>query len=235
MSKTDNNRKYYINDDGVAVMRVTEVLKVLAKDQLVTWANMLGLKGIEYKKELDRTSRIGTMVHALIEDYMDPHTLAMMDYEAYGIEDDESKLEASNAIASFMAWYDKMKDRYKVKFTEKVVVGKVLGGTIDCGIEGFKDPNKVIFVDYKTSKDFFLSQFLQLAGYVIIYEEVNGPNTVEGVMVVLANKNGKPGRAKMIRRENLDPLIICFKCLFSTANATKTLNSCWWNFTEVVQ
>ena len=42
MSKTNNHIKQYINADGEKVMRITEVIKVLAKDQLMTWANILG-------------------------------------------------------------------------------------------------------------------------------------------------------------------------------------------------
>lgn len=233
--KTDNHHKMYINDDGKRVMRITEVIKVLAKDQLITWANMLGFKGIDYKKELNRTANIGTMLHGIIEQYMDPHQLAVVDYDAYDVYGFQSRLEASNAINSFFKWFETIKDRYHVKFTEQVVIGKDLGGTIDCGIDGFKDPDKVIFVDYKTSPSFYLTQFLQLCGYVKIYEEKYGADTVEAVMVVLADKkHGNKARARLIPRSKLEMIMICFDCLYNTAVATKTLNNSWYSLTEEV-
>lgn len=229
MSKTNNHGKVYINADGKRVMRITEVIKVLAKDQLTTWANMLGFKGIDVKKELERTANIGSMFHGVIESFMDPTQLAVIDYEEYDVYGFQSQLEATNAIKSFFTWYDANKNLFQPVFTEKVVVGQKLGGTIDCGIKGIQDPEKVIFVDYKTSPQFYLSQFLQLAGYVRIYEEVEGEDTVEGVMVILADKKkGAMARARVITRKELEPILLCFDCLYNTAYITKQLNSTWW-------
>ena len=227
MSKTDNHNKVYINKDGKQVMRITEVIKVLAKDQLLVWANMLGLSGVRYRDEMERTSNIGSMFHGVIEDYFTPNTIATIDFNEYGVYGYTSQIEATNALKSFFKWYEENKSWYKVVFREKVVVGEDLGGTIDTGIAGVKDPNKVIFVDYKTSSGFYLSQSLQLAGYIDIYEEVNGRNTVEGAMVVLADKKGKKARSMFISRENMDPFIACFKNLFYVAIATRHLENLW--------
>lgn len=233
---TNNHDKMYINANGKRVMRITQVIRVLAKDQLITWANMLGLKGVRYDDEMERTANIGTMVHGVIEQYMSGTELACIDYDAYGVHGFQSELEATHAINSFFKWYDRVRDRYHVKFTELTVIGEDLGGTIDCGIEGFEDPRKVIFVDYKTSPHFYLSQFLQLAGYVKLYEEVYGNDTVEGVMVVLADKKrGNVARARLLSREDLEPLVICFDCLYNTAVATSVLNKTWWKLGKEVK
>ena len=233
--KTDNHNKMYINKDGQRVMRITEIIKVLAKDQLITWANMLGFKNIDYKKELDRTARIGTMFHSVVERYMDKESLAVIDYDEFEVYGFRSQVEVTNAIKSFFAWFDHLSKPYKVMFTEKVLVGKNYGGTIDCGIHGFEDPDKVIFVDYKTSPNFYLTQFLQLCGYVRLYEEINGPDTVEGVMVILADKKeGESARARLLKRNELEPLLVCFDCLYNTAVMTKMLNSTWWKLGETV-
>lgn len=233
--KTDNHNKMYINKDGQRVMRITEIIKVLAKDQLMTWANMLGFKHVDYKKELDRTSRIGTMFHAVVERYMDPHELAIIDYDEFEVYGFQSQVEVTNAIKSFFSWFDNLSKPYHIKFTEHVLVGQCYGGTIDCGIDGFEDPEKVIFVDYKTSGSFYLTQFLQLCGYVRLYEELNGENTVEGIMVILADKKeGRTARARLIKREDLEMLLLCFDCLYNTAAMTKTLNGTWWKLGEAV-
>jgi len=228
MPKTDNHNKVYINAEGNRVMRVSEVIKVLAKDQLITWANMLGLKGISHKDELTRTANIGSLCHDVLDKYFDKHYLADIDYDAFNVLDPNDQEEALHAIDSFFEWYDRIKDKYpfRVKFTELVVVGHDLGGTIDCGIEGWRDPRKVIFVDYKTGKDFYLAQFLQLAGYIIPYEEVYGKDTVEGVMVCrLEKREGKKASAWFLSRDDMDPYILCFQCLFDTAMGTKLLGS----------
>lgn len=228
MPKTDNHNKMYINKDGKRVMRVSEVIKILAKDQLVVWANMLGLKGVKYKDELSRTANIGSLCHDVMDKYFTPGYLADIDYEEHGVTDLQDQEEASHAIDSFFAWYDKYKKEYpfNVAFTELTVIGNELGGTIDLGIQGWKDPKKVIFVDYKTGKDFYLAQFLQLAGYVSIYEEVNGPGTIEGVMICrLEKRQGKKASAWFLPREEMDPYIMCFQCMFDVAVGTRILGS----------
>lgn len=233
---TDHSYRYYVNKHGEKVRRVSDVIKILAKDSITIWANMLGLKGIKYKDELERTANIGSICHDVLEHYFNPNMLAVLDYEDYGIETEEDKLEVRKALDSFFVWYEEFTKhyKYKVKFTELVVVGEELGGTIDCGIEGFNDPNKVIFVDYKTSRDFYLTQFLQLTAYVMLYEEVYGPNTVEGVMVVCLNKSGGKCKARFLPRKKMDPFISCFQCMFDVAVATKILDTGLRELTEVM-
>lgn len=232
---TNNNYKYYVNKHGEHVMRVSDVIKILAKDQLLVWANMLGFKRIVYKDELNRTANIGSLCHEVIEKYFRKDTLATVDYDDWNISDYGDKLEVKWALQSFFTWFRKFTTthKYHVKFTERVVVGEHLGGTIDCGIDGWDDPSKVIFVDYKTSKTFYLTQFLQLAAYVMLYEEVEGEDTVEGIMVVRLSKDyDRKAEARYISRKNLNPFIICFQCMYDVACGTSMLQS---NLTELTE
>jgi len=231
MGRTNNNLKAYVNKNGDRVPRVSEVIKTLAKDSLITWANFLGFKHIDYRKELERTRNIGSLCHDVLEGYFDKNRLADIDFDRFDITDHDSKLEVRRALESFIKWYKNFikTHTYNVKFTEFVVVGNTLGGTIDCGIDGWKDPDKVIFVDYKTSSDFYLTQFLQLAAYTMIYEEVYGENTVEGVMVVRLDKKGKRGEARFLSRKYMNEYILCFQCLYDVTMGIKFLNT---NFKE---
>ena len=232
---TDNNYKYYTNKHGERVMRVSDVIKILAKDQLLIWANMLGFKHISYRDELNRTANIGSLCHEVIEKYFRKGVLATVDYEDWNVSDYGDKLEVKWALQSFFTWFRKFTEThtYKVKFTERVIVGEHLGGTIDCGIDGWEDPDKVIFVDYKTSKSFYLTQFLQLAAYVMLYEEVEGKDTVEGIMVVRLSKDyDKKAEGRFISRKNLEPFIICFQCMYDVACGTRMLQS---NLTELTE
>lgn len=238
MSKhTNNNYKAYVNADGNRVMRVTDVIKVMAKDQLILWANMLGFKNISYKKELERTANIGSLVHSVLEAYHSPNLLAEIDYDEFNISDYGDKLEVRHALDSFFAWYENTSNHhpFKVAFTELVVVGKQLGGTIDCGIQGWKDPDKFIFVDYKTSKGFYLTQFLQLAAYAMLYEEVYGKKTVEGIMVIIMDKKyGNPAQARFISRKNLDLFIDCFQYMFCLAASSRYLEGSLPSLSEYI-
>lgn len=225
MTHTNNNDKTYINADGQRVMRVTEVIRKLSKDSIPFWANSLGFRGISYKKELDRTANIGSMGHDVIEHFITPGKLAIMDYEAYDISEAYDRIQANRMIHSIIKWIKSMrkKNKFEVIATEKVVVGKMLGGTIDCIIKGWDDPDKVIFVDWKSS-GFYLSQFLQLAGYIIIYEELHGENTVEGVMVVASDKKtGEKAEAMYMPRKKMKPILHMFQSLFKTAYFDKVL------------
>ena len=235
MGRTDNNHKQYINADGEPVLRVSQVISSLAKESLVFWANALGFKGINYKKELERTANIGSLCHDVIEGYFDTQRLADIDFDRFNIEDYGSKMEVRHALESFFKWYKKFikHHTYDVKFTELVVVGKYLGGTIDCGIDGWKDPDKVIFIDYKTSGDFYLTQFLQLAAYVMLYEEVNGPDTVEGVMIVRMDKKGNKAEARFLPRKRMSDYIMCFQCLYDVTMGIKYLNASFREDTEI--
>ena len=87
MKKTNNNYKAYINKYGERVMRVSEIIKLIGKEQITIWANMLGFKGIKYKDELERTANIGSLCHSVIEMYFNKRYLAEVDYDEFGIED----------------------------------------------------------------------------------------------------------------------------------------------------
>lgn len=231
MGRTNNNLKAYINKHGERVPRVSEVIKTLAKDSLITWANFLGFKHVDYKKELERVRNIGSLCHDVLEGYFNTDRLAEIDFELFDVSDYGSKMEVRLALESFIKWYKRFikNNTYNVKFTELTVVGETLGGTIDCGIDGWKDPNKVIFIDYKTSGDFYLTQFLQLAAYTMLYEEIYGPDTVEGVMVVRLDKKGRTGEARFLPRKKMKEYIICFQCLYDVTMGIKFLNA---NFKE---
>ena len=108
--KTDNHHKYYINDEGEHVMRVSDVIKLVAKEQLMVWANMLGFKGISYKKELERTANIGSLCHSVIEMYFNKNYLAVVDYDEFNIEYYGDKLEVRRALDSFFVWLKKKKE-----------------------------------------------------------------------------------------------------------------------------
>ena len=55
------------NKDGKRVPSVTTVLGVMAKPQLVYWANKIGLEGIKVNEYVDDKAVIGTLAHYMAE------------------------------------------------------------------------------------------------------------------------------------------------------------------------
>ena len=58
--------------DGKEYPSVTTILHSLGNDEIIKWANHLGFKHLDYEKELEKTSIIGTKVHDLLRGEIDP-------------------------------------------------------------------------------------------------------------------------------------------------------------------
>ena len=61
------SQRVYKNADGKRVPSVTTILGVIAKPQLINWANRLGLDGINVKEYVDDKADIGTLAHSICE------------------------------------------------------------------------------------------------------------------------------------------------------------------------
>lgn len=84
--------------NGTRVPGVTTVLNVLAKPQLVKWANNLGLQGIDSSKYVDELAQIGTLAHYLIMCDLTGQSPNVREYSQ------EQQDRAAQSIASWMAW-----------------------------------------------------------------------------------------------------------------------------------
>lgn len=210
----DNNNNVYINSDGEKVPRVSEIINNLAKSQLIVWANYLGFKRIDYKKELDRTAGIGSYVHEFIDNYT--NNLFKLDLHEdlkRKVGGDDNAQEVYNCIRSFRKWHEENKDWYKVVNSELRLVGKNFGGTLDCVIESPFNSKHVVICDYKTSKQFAVTQFLQLVAYSILYEDILNIE-VDGIMVIrMDKKGGSKAKYRLLTKDQLHPFIEVFKAL----------------------
>ena len=73
----------YFNSKNEPVPSVTTVLKILYKDGLLEWSNIIGRRGISYTKFLEDRATFGSLVHELIESDIvgkDPAILGMDKY-----------------------------------------------------------------------------------------------------------------------------------------------------------
>lgn len=142
---TSNKAKAHIryrNQAGDIVPGVTTIIgSVLAKPQLIVWANRLGLQGIDSTKYRDEKGLIGTLAHAFI----------LADLKGEKIEtDDYSKDQIDQAENCYLKWLEWRKGReLKPVCIETPLVSEVyqFGGSPDYlgMING-----DLVLADYKT-------------------------------------------------------------------------------------
>ena len=162
MRKCDDRSPHtYINADGKEVPSVTHTLAILKKKQTLVWANFLGFKRISVEKFINHKAMIGSLLHHKIECFFSGDKY--IPHPSLGVED-----EVNHLFKNFMAWYEEAKP--KAIFQEKQIVGKNYGGTIDLLCNMFD--NKIVLLDFKTSKTIHATQFMQLGGYLTLFKEV---------------------------------------------------------------
>ena len=192
MGKFGNTHEEYINRDGVEVPSVTTILKLLNKPTLQKWANYLGFKRQDVTKVLEESAHIGTNTHNAISAYfLEEKFTPDLKYP--------NELENIRAnLNSFFEWINNYK--VEVSLSEAKFIGKKYGGTVD--FYGQVD-NKTTIVDFKTSKDFYPSMFLQLGAYTNLIEDSG--RCVEQVGILLVNS--KKMEFKTLSREEINPFI----------------------------
>lgn len=201
----------YVNSKGIEVPSVTTVLKVLNKPSLVKWANYIGFKRQNVQDVLDTTSYIGTFVHDFINAYI---------CKSYYIFICTSRKINKKILYlyfnNFISWYKTR--NIETIYSEKAFTTDSFGGTLD--FYG-KIDGKYTILDFKTSKKPYGSMFLQLAGYIILLEELGEKVDQVGILIV----NDKEFSEKIINREDMDKYITTFKYLVSFFHA-------WYNISD---
>src|SRR3990167_6869337 len=143
--------------DGTFLPSVTEILNVIAKPDLIPWANRLGKQGIDYDAHLQELARAGTLTHAKIEAAL--RGKPEPDASTYTAE------EQRHSFASFFHWIAWSKTHtIRVLTLERQYVSTIhaYGGTIDAVLE---IDGETVICDWKSSVKPYQSHFLQLAAY----------------------------------------------------------------------
>jgi len=131
--------------EGQVVPGVTTITGVIAKNGLFFWYGKFGTAECERIKE--ESSRFGSAVHEIIEASLSGQEPALGAVQAQIM---------NNFKVAFKG--------YKTIANEVIIKNKehMYGGTADCVAE--KD-GKLILIDWKTSKDIYPENYLQLAAY----------------------------------------------------------------------
>lgn len=166
MSYLDEKNHQYYNDNNEPIPSVTQIISILNKKGLVSWANMLGFKKINAEKMINEKAVIGTLLHDRISKFF-----SKQDYQPHLSEEINNTVDELYSI--FLKWYEMANP--KLIFSEKNYISEKYGGTIDllCEIEGL-----TYLIDFKTSKKIHSSQFIQLGGYLKLLSELD-PDTYE--------------------------------------------------------
>lgn len=202
----------YINKYKEEVPSVTTILKVLNKPGLVNWANSLGWKRQSYKKVLEEKAEHGTYVHELFYEYMFKE----------GKQFDISQPGMLENIKIYLNNFKKFLEDYGIKpiWGEKSFTTNTYGGTVDllCEIDG-----KLTILDFKTSKKFYSSHFIQLGAYIQLLD-YNGIH-VEQVGIVQVSDNEIKLMIK--QRDEMDIYVELFNNLANTFYIIYDLNEEW--------
>lgn len=185
----------YHNAEGTEVPSVTTVLKILNKPHLAKWANIMGFKRKKIDDILEESSLIGTVVHEGIECFI------MKKEFTYFKGRQNGKTLFMKYMDGFITWFKN--NKLEPEFMEESHTTTEFGGTID--YYG-KINDKYTVLDFKTSKKFYPTMFLQLGAYTHILEEKG--KQVDQVIILRVNQDKCV--EKTMTREEIEPYRIAF-------------------------
>ena len=202
----------YINKEKVEVPSVTTIIKLLNKPFIAKWANSLGWKRQSYDKVLEESANKGTFVHETLHEYLFKE----------GKKFDLSNPEVLNFLYENLNTFKEFEKDYDIKpiWGEKSFSLDKFGGTVDlyCELD-----NKYTILDFKTSKRFYSSHFIQLGAYIQLLEANN--YKVEQVAILRIREGDYD--IKIINREDMNDYIELFNRLVEVFYLVYELNEEW--------
>lgn len=181
-----DNKNYRI--DGKDYNRVTQVLNIISKPGLTSWAARVGRKKVE--AVIKRRCDLGTTVHNLFERTLKGESFNLGNYETEIQTDlnlfDEFKINTclSPEALEQNVWSNKHEYAGTIDYIGEYKSFKkylVRGWKAN-----FPDGARVI-IDWKSSADIYPTYFLQLAAYIVAFEELTGIKLDGGVIAQFRN------------------------------------------------
>lgn len=227
--RENTDHTVYRNSEGVVVPSITTLIKIINKPELINWANYLGFKRKSVTKELESAAFIGETVHRIIDIYTTKGLYSLSDMNVRGPAE---RICIKNAFLSFMKFYSEEKNSLNILRTEDKISGEKFGGTLDL----LCNYNDILTLgDYKTSKTFYPTMFLQLAGYDLLLQETEGIEVDQYMVILLDKKMGKRAKVKICNnREEMEIYRRCFRYLVDFYYDWYYINQTYWN-TELIK
>lgn len=202
----------YINKKEIEVPSATTIIKILNKPSIAKWANSLGWKRMSYDKVLEQRAFEGTLVHEVCHEYLFNE----------GKKFDTTTPESRKFIVDNLRTFKDFLDTFNLEplWGEKSFSSDRYGGTVDlyCNLEG-----KATILDFKTSKNFYSTHFIQLGAYIQLLEEKD--YKVEQVAILII-RDGEH-KLKIIQRNEMDMYIDIFNKLTDLFYLVYDLNNVW--------
>jgi hypothetical protein len=151
----------YLTKDGRPCVGVTTALKMQNKPHLITWANRLGLEGVDVNKYLDVLSNVGTLTHLLVE-----HNIKGTEPDLTDCCESDFNI-ACTSLKKFLDW--KENNDFELIASELQLAHDDLqyGGTCDIYA---KVNGKKCVLDIKTAKACYSEQRTQVVAYKKLLE-----------------------------------------------------------------
>lgn len=202
----------YINKENIEVPSATTIIKILNKPSIAKWANSLGWKRMSYDKVLEQRAFEGTLVHEICYEYL------FNEGKKFDTTTPESRRFIINNLKTFKDFLGTFS--LEPLWGEKSFSSDRYGGTVDlyCNLEG-----KATILDFKTSKNFYSTHFIQLGGYIQLLEENN--YKVEQVAILII-RDGEH-KIKIISRNEMEKYIDIFNKLTDLFYLVYDLNNEW--------
>ena len=202
----------YINKNDIEVPSVTTIIKLLNKPFIAKWANSLGWKRQSYDKVLEESANKGTFVHEVLNAYI------FRQGKKFNLSNPEVMNFLYETIDIFKD-FEKSND-FKPVWGEKSFSLEKFGGTVDlyCNLNGLDT-----IIDFKTSKRFYSSHFIQLGAYIQLLE-ANEYNVDQ--VGILRIRDGY-SELKLLQRDEMEKYIELFNKLTDIFYIVYDLNKEW--------
>ena len=202
----------YINKNDIEVPSVTTIIKILNKPFIAKWANSLGWKRQSYDKVLEESANKGTFVHEVLNAYI------FRQGKKFNLSNPEVMNFLYETIDIFKD-FEKSND-FKPVWGEKSFSLEKFGGTVDlyCNLNGLDT-----IIDFKTSKRFYSSHFIQLGAYIQLLE-ANDYNVDQ--VGILRIRDGY-SELKLLQRDEMEKYIELFNKLTDIFYIVYDLNKEW--------
>lgn len=176
----------YRTSDGTIVPGVTTIVGLLNKPQLVSWANRLGLQGIDASAHVQAAAGAGACAHEMIQEVLGGPAVDLSKYSGEEIE------AARNALAKFKEWLTEHEMETQAIEMQLVSERYRVGGTIDWlgRLDG-----KMTLADIKTSGRIYEEHIIQVAAYKKMLEEAG--YEVEGVRILRFSRDDDDNQRDM--------------------------------------
>jgi len=169
-------RAGYFTKSGEKVPGTTTIIgRFKESGALIAWAYKRGKDGHELYESRDKAAQIGTIVHSMVEEFVDKGGYEESLLESLSFGDCQSAISAFDA---FKEWFEAGKFEIVTQEIQLVSETYRFGGTPDAIAKDGK--GRLVLLDWKTSDGVYMDHLVQLGAYRILWNENNPVNLLTG-------------------------------------------------------